>query len=247
MRSLITQQRCNRATGHRSVGEAMLPRGRLGRRRRSLTCAAVGCPTREDQRRIRNARPINSTASQQVAEQRQHQHAAQQKQTPQRCTQRNRTPTARHSRAFRSGRYRMSRLSRHFLWQRLLVGRCARGRVLDSAPSRRVVPQQGRRHPCRLLVPAISGCCSLPLRLRWPRGGMCARNRPSVMLTAQRRLLHRWRRSALPHRSRTRQQRTMPRCSCHIAMRWKRNRICIATRSNCSSRCVPVMHRQGGG
>lgn len=167
--------------------------GRLGPGRSSSTCAAVGCSTRENRCRIRHPQPINSTARRQSAEQHQHQHqhAAQHSKSKHHAAQRNRTPAARHSPAVRAGRYRMSPLSRPFHWQRLLGGSCARGWVLDSAPSLRVVPQQGRRHPCRLLVPAISGCCSLPLRLRRPRGGMCARNRPGVMPTAQCRLLPR--------------------------------------------------------
>lgn len=52
-------------------------------------------------------------------------------------------------------------------------------RVLDSAPSLRAFPRQGRCCSCRLLVPAIFGCCSLLLRWQRQRGGMCERNRPS--------------------------------------------------------------------
>ncbi|QBN34499.1 hypothetical protein EBA03_02365 [Xanthomonas oryzae pv. oryzae] len=103
-------------------------------------------------------------------------------------SQRNQIPATRHSPAFRAGQHRMSRPFRNLRWQCPLGGGCVRGRVLDSAASLRVFPQQGRRSSCRLLVPVIFGCCSLPLRLRRPRGGMCARSRPSMRLTGQCRL-----------------------------------------------------------
>ena len=194
---LTTRQRCNWATQRRRGDSATPDSGQAGALRHALLSdaqpakidAASGIRNRSTQQQagkqlsnINIATNTNTNTQHSTAQHSKSKHPT---------ALRNRTPAARHSPAVRADRYRMSPLSRHFHWQRLLGGSCARGWVLDSAPSLRVVPQQGRRHPCRLLVPAISGCCSLPLRLRRPRGGMCARNRPGVMPTAQCRLLHR--------------------------------------------------------
>lgn len=182
------------ATGQRSVVEAISQRQTWARQELfDMRCCRMLNPRKSMPHPASATDQLNSTpaSSRATSTSPPARSTAQHSKSKHHTAQRNRTPAARHSPAVRAGRYRMSPLSRPFHWQRLLGGSCARGWVLDSAPSLRVVPQQGRRHPCRLLVPAISGCCSLPLRLRRPRGGMCARNRPGVMPTAQCRLLPR--------------------------------------------------------
>ncbi len=182
------------ATGQRSVVEAISQRQTRARQELfDMRCCRMLNPRKSMPHPASATDQLNSTpaSSRATSTSPPARSTAQHSKSKHHTAQRNRTPAARHSPAVRAGRYRMSPLSRPFHWQRLLGGSCARGWVLDSAPSLRVVPQQGRRHPCRLLVPAISGCCSLPLRLRRPRGGMCARNRPGVMPTAQCRLLPR--------------------------------------------------------
>ncbi|SBV51304.1 hypothetical protein XBLMG947_2092 [Xanthomonas bromi] len=178
LHSPTTRRRCNPTTQRRGR-EVAKGQTRPARDRFDMCCRADAKPAKVNpETRSRSTRASNHCAIKQPTNRPRHDHQ---------CTAHSATKCLQRATHLYSAQVinRMSRPFRTLRWQRPLGSGRAHGRVLDSAPSLRGFPQQGRRRSCRLLVPAISGCCSLPLRLRWLRGGMCVRSRPSLLLTGR--------------------------------------------------------------